>query len=190
MIRTKGRIFLSLPEMLRGILQRSESALRRSMKRSVETHQRESRLGLPRQLRWASPLPCVREVLTTVISYQPSTTRTGPSSPFLRGEISPLFKERVTEALRSSSPTTPTPPMRIRRGKPRARRDVQGSFAGPSSSPTPTPPSSPTSRNTHTAGEEKISPLEFYPRTAVVNVQGTPWRLYYSTRIRMHCRSL
>ncbi|KAF9783539.1 hypothetical protein BJ322DRAFT_160279 [Thelephora terrestris] len=92
----------------------------------------------------------------------PSTTRIGPSSPFFRGEISPLFKERITEALQSSSPTTPTPPTRIRRGKARFQRDVRESSAGPSSSSTPTPPSSPTSRNTRAAGEEKVS-FEFGP---------------------------
>lgn len=98
-----------------------------------------------------------RKILTIIIPYQPSTTRTGPPSPFLRGEISPLFKERITDALRSSSPTTPTPPTRIRRGKPRVQRDIRESSAGPSSSSTATPPSSPTYRNARTAGEENIS---------------------------------
>jgi hypothetical protein len=99
---------------------------------------------------------CSGEVLTLFPPHQPSTSRTGPSSPFFRGEISPLFKERITEALRSSSPTTPTPPTRTRRGKPRVhQRVVRESSAGPSSSSTPTPPS-PTSRNTRTAGEEKF----------------------------------
>jgi len=96
---------------------------------------------------------------TYVILHQPSSIRTGPPSPFFRGEISPLFKERITDALRSSSPTTPTPPVRIRRGKPRVLGDVRESSAGPSSSSTPTPPSSPTSRNTRAAGKEKVSRL-------------------------------
>ena len=101
-------------------------------------------------------LLCLKRLII-VIPYQPSTNRTRPSSPFLRGEISPLFKERITEALRSSSPTTPTPPTRIRRDKRRVQRDVpeKESSAGASSSSTPTPPSSPTSRNTRAAGEEK-----------------------------------
>lgn len=86
--------------------------------------------------------------------YQPSTSRTGLSSPFFRGEISPLFKERIKEAFRSSSPTTPTPPTRTGRGKPRVRRDVRESSPGSSSSSTPTPPSSPTSRNKRAAGED------------------------------------
>ena len=115
-----------------------------------------------------------REVLTVFVLYQPSTTRTGPSSPFLRGEISPLFKERITEALRSSSPTTPTPPTRIRRGKARTQRPIRESSAGPSSSPTPTPPSSPTSRNPRTAGEEKVS-VEFDLGAALGTTKGTPY---------------
>ena len=105
-------------------------------------------------------VPHVPKVFTIILLCQPSTTRTGPPSPFFRGEISPLFKERITDALRSSSPTTPTPPTRIRRGKLRVQRDVRESSAGPSSSSTPTPPSSPTSRNTRFAGKEKVS-LEF-----------------------------
>jgi len=97
-----------------------------------------------------------QEELIIVIPHQPSTTRTGPPSPFFQGEISPMFKERITDALRSSSPTTPTPPTRIRRGKPGRNQTVfRESSAGPSSSPTP--PSSPTSRNTRAAGEENVS---------------------------------
>ena len=69
-----------------------------------------------------------------------------------------MFKERIREALTSSSPTTPTPPTRIRRGKPRVQREVQESSAGPSSSSTPTPPSSPTSRNIRALGEEEVFP--------------------------------
>ena len=111
-------------------------------------------------------------ILTLAILHQPSTVRTGPSSPFFRGEISPLFKERVTEALRSSSPTTPTPQTRIRRGKPRVLRDFRESSAGPSSS-TPTPPSSPTTRNTRAAGEEIVSHLDFGLGIALVIAQGT-----------------
>ena len=122
-----------------------------------------------------------------LIPHQPSTSRTGPPSPFFRGEISPMFKERVTEALRSSSPTTPTPPIRIRRGKPRVQRDVRESSAGPSSSSTPTPPSSPTSRNTRMTGKEKVSNLGIGlgpdPVTAYTRYATMALLVYAHTRI-------
>ena len=137
----------------------------------VGTHLRESRLDLPKRRRWVSFSP--RLISTNDNTpHQPSTSRTGPSSPFFRGEISPLFKERVTDALRSSSPTTPTPPVRIGRGKPRVRRDARESSAGPSSSSTQTPPSSPTSRNTRAAGE-KTFPLGLCLGVTAVTTCGT-----------------
>jgi len=155
--RTKGRIFLFLLEILRSILRKLEGALKRSTKFLVGTHLPESRLGLLKRPRWVFLFGSrAQEILTPAVLHQPSTTRIGPSSPFFQGEISPLFKERITEALGSSSPTTPTPPARIRRGKPRGLRDIRESSAGLSSSSTPTPPSSPTSRNTRITGEGKV----------------------------------
>ena len=154
--RIRGRISLSPPGMLRNTLRRSEGVLRLSTRFSVGTHRRESHLDLLQRLRWVFFLALAQhDVRTYHIPHQPSTTRTGPPSPFFQGEISPMFKQRITETLGSSSPTTPTPPTRIRRGKPRNQIVYRESSAGPSS--TPTPPSSPTSRNTRAAGEENVS---------------------------------
>ena len=50
--RTKDRIFLFLPEMLRGTLWRLEGVLKRFMKFLAGIHRLESPLGLPKRPRW------------------------------------------------------------------------------------------------------------------------------------------